>query len=358
MTNKEFEKLFNNVKPVLPSQGLKERVLSEAKRIPVVSAKPINKGLTFVRRYAMAIGCLIFMIIASFTLLGVYGESYYEVYIDVNPSIEVCVNRFGVVSKVKCLNADAESCLDGVKLKGMRPEEAVTEIAYALSSNGYFDKNFELYLSGYSEKDTDVNLVVESLYYRLFDLTETEGYGVDVYTGEFTKEQRLAAEKVNVSPLKYSIITEVSSLDDGYTFDELKDRPMAELNYIYYTLKNALTKDVLDGAKAEGVSPMHYKLVTVLKNQGVSEELLKCTTKELKKLYVEIKTKSDDELNEEIAQKAEEYGVSTEVYRLAYSIVSRDGSYKIEDLLKKSVFELKALDYALEKYDVIKDLFG
>ncbi len=355
MTKKEIENLFSGIKPVLPPEGLKERVLSEAKKVPILPHKPINKAFVFARRYAAAICCLVIMLAAAFTVLGLYGENYYEVYIDVNPSIEVCVNRFGVVSKVKCLNKDAEKCLDGVNLKGMRPEKAVTEIANILSSSGYFEDNAALYLSVYSEKDKSVNEVVESLYYRLFDLTED--YGVDVYTGEFTKKQRAEAEKANVSPLKYSIISEVSALDDGYTFDELADRSMSDLNYIYKTLKSSFGKDIYQGAKELGVSPMHYKLMLELEGKNFDGDLSQCTTKQLKELFVEIKTDEDNALNEYIDKCAETYGVSTEVYRVIYSILSRDDSYAVEDLLDKSLLELKALDYALEKRDVIKDLF-
>lgn len=360
MKNKDFEKLFNSVSPVLPSEDLKRRVLTETRKIPFVDIKPVNKFLAFSKRYAAALGCLLIMIIAAATLTGFYTENYYEVYIDVNPSIELCVNRFGVVSKVKCINEDAEKCLKGVKLKGKNPNDAVETIAEVLKDNGYFDGDAELFVSGYSKNYRGVSKAVEALYYKLSDLAEENGYGVEVFTGEFTEQQRNDAEKEKVSPLKYAIITEVVSLDDGYSPEELANFAMDELNRVYTALRSGLTQEIVDNAKNQGITPMRYQLIKALEElDGENKsDWIEKSTSELKKLFVNEKEKVEAEMNDFVKEEAEKYGVSEEVFKTAYSITLRDSSYKIEDLVKKSLFELKALDYALEKYDILTGLFG
>lgn len=363
MKNKDIEKLFASVAPVVPDKDVKNKILTAAAAIPVIRDKPINKFLVFTKRYALSLACLLIVFIAAVTMLGVYNTSYYEVYLDVNPSIEVCVNRFGVISKVKSINEDAKECLKGVNLKGKRPEDAVEDIAYLLAKSGYFDDRSELFVSGYSEDFGEVDKTVEALYYLLTDLAEQKGYSVQVFTGEFTKEEKDAAKKANISPLKYSIISELISLDDRYTVQELSSRTMGELNDAYTKLKSSLSQEVIDGAQSLNITPMRYKLIAALTEYGCDfTSLVGYDTAALEELYDAKKQEYQVLLEESLKNLAEKNGVSLEIYRTVYNIMQLDKSYstpeKEKELLKKSLFELKALEFALEKYDVIKDLFG
>lgn len=362
MKNKDIEKLFASVTPVVPDKDVKNKILTAAAAIPVICDKPINKFLVFTKRYALSLACLLIVFIAAVTTLGVYNTSYYEVYLDVNPSIEVCVNRFGVISKVKCINEDAKECLKGVNLKGKRPEDAVEDIAYVLAQSGYFDDRSELFVSGYSEDFGEVDKTVEALYYLLTDLAEQKGYSVQVFTGEFTKEEKDAAKKASISPLKYSIISELISLDDRYSVQELALRTMGELNDAYTKLKSSLSQEVIDGAQSLNITPMRYKLIEALTEYGYDfTSLVGYDTSALEELYDAKKQEYQVLLEQTLKNLAEKNGVSFEIYRTVYNIMQLDKSYntpeKEKELLKKSLFELKALEFALEKYDVIKDLF-
>lgn len=362
MKNKDIEKLFASVTPVVPDEDVKNKILTAAVAVPVICDKPINKFLVFTKRYALSLACLLIVFIAAVTMLGVYNTSYYEVYLDVNPSIEVCVNRFGVISKVKCINEDAKECLKGVKLKGKRPEDAVEDIAYILDQSGYFNDRSELFVSGYSEEYGEVDKTVEALYYLLTDIAEQKGYSVQVFTGEFTKEEKDAAKKEGISPLKYSIISELISLDDRYGIQELSARSMGELNDAYIELKSALSQEVIDSAAALKITPMRYQFIEALKEYGYDfSSLIGYDTAGLEELYDAKKQEYQVLLEITLKQKAAENGVSLEVYRTVYNIMQLDKNYdtpeKEKELLKKSLFELEALEFALEKYDVIKDLF-
>lgn len=355
---KDFENMFKSVKPVMPSDGFKEKVLSSAKRIPIIENKPINRFGVIMRRYAAAFAVLCLTLVAAVTLLGFYGENYYEVYIDVNPSIEVSVNRFGVINKVNYINADAKNVFKDVELKGKKPEEAITDITYALDKGGYLKNDSELFISGYSDADADVNKIVEALYYMVFDISEEKGYGATVLTGKFTEEQRKEALSKNISPLKYSLITSLLALDDDYTMEKLSYLSMGELNGLYSALSSILSKDIIEAARKNDVSPMRYKLLETLDKAGVPGDLTNLTTHKLKVILEEEKQKKVENENKTIEEQAKNYGCPEEKFRVIYSITQRDSSYEIEELLDKSMFELKALDYALEKYDILTGIFG
>jgi len=356
---KDFENMFKSVKPVMPSDGFKEKVLSSARRVPIIENKPINRFGVIMRRYAAAFAVLCLTLVAAVTLLGFYGENYYEVYIDVNPSIEVSVNRFGVINKVNYINADAKNVFKDVELKGKKPEEAITDITYALDKGGYLKNDSELFISGYSGADADVNKIVEALYYMVFDISEEKGYGATVLTGKFTEEQRKEALSKNISPLKYSLITSLLALDDDYTMENLAYLSMGELNGLYSALSSILSKDIIEAARKNDVSPMRYKLLETLDKAGiVTGDLTNLTTSELKGLLEKAKQEKVENENKTIEEQAKNYGCPEEKFRVIYSITQRDSSYEIEELLDKSMFELKALDYALEKYDILTGIFG
>ncbi len=359
MKNKDFENMLKNVKPVMPSEGFKKRVLESARRIPVTECKKINKFGVIMRRYAAAFAVLCLTLVATLTLLGFYGENYYEVYVDVNPSIEVTVNRFGVINGVNYINDDAKAVFKDVELKGKKPEDAITDITYALNNGGYLKNDSEVFISGYSDSGADVKKIVEALYYRAYDISAENGYGATVMTGEFTEEQRKEALDKNISPLKYSMISELLKLDDGYTVSELSDLSMKDLNNIYEALDNMLTSEVISAAKQEDLSPVRYKLLQTLDKLGIySDDLSSKTTAELKELVIKESQKKTEDTEKSIEEEAKNYGCTTEKFRIIYSIRQKDPSYEIEDLAEKSMFELNALDYALEKFGLLVGLFG
>lgn len=354
MKNKDFEKLYNNVKPVLPSNELKRKVLDQTNKIPFVENKPLNQFFIGVKRFSFAITVLVITLIASLTTLGFYNESYYELYIDINPSIELRVNRFGVVNEVKCLNEDAQKCVDGVDIKGLSYEEAVSKIVGALNQNGYFVDQSELFVSGYSNKSS-ISQVVESICYRLSDWTEEMGVDVQVLKGDFTEEDRNLAQEQNLSPYKYSLINELLALDDSYTREELAEYKMSEINELCNSIKSGLSEKVILDAEKNNLSPIRYQLILSLEELDVTFEIDGMSTKELKDLY---RQELEKYVND-VANRFEEFlkDLDQEKATVITSILIKDPTLDIEELKEKTLIELKAIDFMLSKQDVLLDLF-
>ena len=59
--------------------------------------------------------------------------------IDVNPSVELSINRNGRVLKVRALNEDAVSIIDGMDLEGVDLNVAVNAVVGAMVTHGYLD---------------------------------------------------------------------------------------------------------------------------------------------------------------------------------------------------------------------------
>jgi hypothetical protein len=78
-----------------------------------------------------------------FVLFGIglwsFLAPYTYVSLDVNPSIEYSVNRFGLVLSADAVNGDGEEILDGLSLRYQSIEDAVEETVEEIKANGYFD---------------------------------------------------------------------------------------------------------------------------------------------------------------------------------------------------------------------------
>lgn len=86
---------------------------------------------------------------AACVLVVAAGSGGYELYrgslidsivgLDVNPSVELSVNRKEKVLKAEALNEDAQAVLDGMDLKGVKLNVAVNAVVGAMAAEGYLE---------------------------------------------------------------------------------------------------------------------------------------------------------------------------------------------------------------------------
>jgi len=103
--------------------------------------KNTYKSFNFTRFASIAAALLLVLAI------GVFGAGYYRnnfivssiVDIDVNPSVELSVNRNERVIKVEAVNTDGKDLLDGMDLKNTDLDVALNAIIGAMVKNGYFN---------------------------------------------------------------------------------------------------------------------------------------------------------------------------------------------------------------------------
>ncbi|WP_080802633.1 anti-sigma-I factor RsgI family protein [Arabiibacter massiliensis] len=85
------------------------------------------RAFTFRKAVAAAAACLV---VAALGIGGftAYAQPTAYVGIDVNPSVELCVNRFGLVVETRALNDDGRALLEGVSLEGLGYAEALAAL--------------------------------------------------------------------------------------------------------------------------------------------------------------------------------------------------------------------------------------
>ena len=231
MSDKDFEKLFKQSEEITPRTDLKNEILAKATQEMTATAikkeKKSPQTALLVKRIIPIAACFVFAFILIGGLLGLSNENYQTVYIDVNPSVALHINRFDYVSDVEYLNKDAKKTLNGIKLKGLSAEEALEKMIAAYDEAGYFDGDAEIYISAISDKSKNNDELLTKLSEHAEKIKGNRNYSVN--TTKVTSEERAEADQYGVSPGKYRIISEIIGKHPKYTVEELKDKSMAEL---------------------------------------------------------------------------------------------------------------------------------
>lgn len=240
MTEKDIEKMLAECDGLDMSHISKDDALAKAKReMHFGSAKEAEKeektsimrSLT-VRRLVPTLAGVALAVAIFAGSIGLYNENFQTVYIDINPSVALKLNRFERVIGVEYLNEDAKELLSGVKLVGCDATEALSVVIEACNSAGYVQDDSEIYISATSKDEQKSEKLLEKLKGHTEGMKADEGetYAVNTYNAKKADKERY--EKSSVSPAKYDIIEDIIDEDGEYTFASLKDKSMGELRKI------------------------------------------------------------------------------------------------------------------------------
>jgi hypothetical protein len=260
MTQKDIEKLFSESEGLDMSHVNKDDVLAKAKQEiyfgASAKAEPEKEKGALPRFFTkrrliptLAGVALAFTVFAG--ALGLYNENFQTVYIDINPSVALKLNRFERVVGVEYLNNDAKNLLAGVKLVGCDASDALTTVITACDNAGYVNASSEIYISAESNNDKDSEKILTKLKARAEASKgqESETYTVNTYKASKTEKENYKKEEL--SPAKYNIIREIIDEDDDYEIDDLKSKTMDELKRIKKDAKDD-DKDDLDENASHG----------------------------------------------------------------------------------------------------------
>ena len=245
MTQKDIEKLFSESEGFDMSHVNKDDVLAKAKQemyfgSPAKEAPEKEKSALprfFTKRRlipTLAGIALAFTVFAG--ALGLYNENFQTVYIDINPSVALKLNRFERVVGVEYLNNDAKNLLSTVKLVGCDASDALTTVITACNNAGYVNASSEIYISAESNNDKDSEKILTKLKTRAETAKSQESETYTVNTYKANKAEKESYKKEELSPAKYNIIREIIDEDDDFEIDDLKGKTMDELKRIKFDI--------------------------------------------------------------------------------------------------------------------------
>ena len=193
--------------------------------------KSINK--TFAR-IAAAAAALVLMIIGSYA----YGERYgvaSTVALDVNPSIEIGVNKGEKVVYVTPKNEDGKKVIGDMKLEGSDIKVAVNALIGSMLREGYISEMANSILISVNGDDAEKNAAMQSaLSAEVTDMLNTGSFQGAVLSQTITSdpETKRLAEEYGITEGKAQLIRQITENNAAHTFEELAGLSVNELNLI------------------------------------------------------------------------------------------------------------------------------
>lgn len=232
MTNQELEARLKKAIEAQAPNDL-EGVLSRCgqQEGSVVTMKKKNNRI-FIGA-AAAVACLALALGVGYTVNSNRITSL--VSLDVNPSIELDLNKKDRVVKADALNADAEAVMDGMDLKGVPAEVAVNALIGSMVKNGYVSQDANSVLI--SVQNADPKAAAE-LRQRL-DAAASQSMREDDVQGAVVSQVVNANEELTKKASEYGIsagrvqfIEELTRANEALDFDQLASRTVNDLTLL------------------------------------------------------------------------------------------------------------------------------
>lgn len=173
------------------------------------------------RRFIPA-ACLVFFLIA-FGIYQLYFIPTSAISIDINPSLELEINRFDKVIFVKGYNTDGEKLAEALDIRFLKYTEAVDQILNSESIADYLAGDEELSITVVSSD----GIRCEKM---LSDIRDCAAGREKVYCHTASEEDADIAHAAGLSCGKYRAYLELKALDPDITVDEVQGMTMKEIH--------------------------------------------------------------------------------------------------------------------------------
>lgn len=216
------ERVKDAVDKIVPSDGLNEATLERIfAEEPARKPRRQSHRVRRLRTAAAIAACMV----AVFVGVGAYAYAAPTAYVqlDMNPSVEMQVNRFDTVVKVEALNDDGKQLLDEVSVTGEPYAEAVSDITESDAFLEYVDEESYLEISVVCDNDKQAQ--------NLLSASEVQAQQLPCsYCCQFaTDEERNAAWEADMGVGRYRLACQLMELDESVTLDDCASMTMWEL---------------------------------------------------------------------------------------------------------------------------------
>lgn len=174
--------------------------------------------LKTIRRCALAAACICLLLIGGGYMMYARPVSY--ISIDVNPSVELGVNRFGRVVETEAYNRDGKDILARVPLKNVPYLKAISRLLGDESDSGYLTGDSRVFITVISDSQ-------ETILKEIRGDELSEKYGMQTYTSDLASREE--AHQYEMSFGKYRACQELSQVDESVTVEECHEMSVGEI---------------------------------------------------------------------------------------------------------------------------------
>ena len=226
---KKIKGAFNNI--VLPDFDMNNLEKRKGMVLVKEERKKSKKGLWITLSACVAVCVCLFIGLGYFNNNMKVAST---IGIDVNPSITVTVNKKEKVLDVTANNDDARIILEGMDLAGSDINVAINALIGSMVKNGYID---ELANSILISVDNPNSAESEALRQKIVDELNAfinSGNNISVVSQSITSssDKEALANSYGISVGKLELIEKLIAKNNLYTYEELKDLSINELNLL------------------------------------------------------------------------------------------------------------------------------
>ena len=214
--NNSFKEMFGQVKA---EEELKNRTLEYLAEKTDGYSKAETKKPRYYYYAAVCAACVLLFLFGGYRL---YFTPIVQISVDINPSIELSVNRFDQVISVNDFNEDGKALAESIDVKHKNYSDAIDEIMNndRIAALLFEDEIMTLTVAGSNEeKSAEI-------------LTEVENCTAEkrnTYCYSSSSDEADAAHEVGLSCGKYRAYTELHQLDPSVTPEEAQSMTMREI---------------------------------------------------------------------------------------------------------------------------------
>lgn len=189
---------------------------------------PIEKK-SYSRKTFLAIAASFLLIL----LTGLYSGNLYFTEVsflsmDINPSIEIGINRFNRVISVNARNEEGMAILDMIHLKNLKYEEAINLLLKNEMINSYISANAFVYFTLQSEDKEQERIMLNQVEtYKKSILSHHANAQVEYYTVESNLIEE--AHSHGMTAGKYKLLLELQEIESGIDIDDYSHHGIGEI---------------------------------------------------------------------------------------------------------------------------------
>ncbi|MBQ8803831.1 MAG: PepSY domain-containing protein [Tyzzerella sp.] len=240
MTDRELELRFKKAVEACTPDVL-DKVMAECDNYQD-KVIPFERKQNYFRKFtAIAAACVVIAGAGIFGFLNLSASRVASIVsLEVNPSIELKINKDEEVLEANAMNADAEEILAGMKLKGLDIHTATNALIGSLLKHGYIDELANSILLSVEDEDSvrgdalqetlseEINAILTGASVNASILSQyVDGEVVDAVSQEY-----------QISHGKAALIEHILAANSNYTFEELSKLSVNELSLIISNPKN------------------------------------------------------------------------------------------------------------------------
>jgi hypothetical protein len=153
------------------------------------------------------------------------------VSLDINPRVELGLNRFDLVVEAEGINADGNSLLNGIKIMNMSADTAIETIFLKAEEKGYIrdDGSTVIAVTALSKQDDEAAKIRVQADKTLRVMISKGTLNAIVYTDSADLLLRTEAREFGLSPGKYKLILLLQSLDSDIEIDQYRNTRITDI---------------------------------------------------------------------------------------------------------------------------------